>query len=135
MTPPVEYAKPANGKNQLSIATTFACPSGEGTADIVFRDTRGRAAGDRGLGGLGGRSFALAASGNTSRGDCLFAPQSVRLTPFAHVVVLIGNLFVEPGVPNRSQAAQGARSEAEELCRVISTGSPAAATSCTTGDA
>ncbi|AGF71166.1 hydroxymethylglutaryl-CoA lyase [Corynebacterium halotolerans] len=87
----------------LGVANTLAAISAG--ADVV----------DGALGGLGGCPFAPGASGNTSSEDLLFATQPEWLSPekFGHLVQLSEDLLVELGEPNRSKAAQGARSKAE----------------------
>jgi hydroxymethylglutaryl-CoA lyase len=66
------------------------------------------------LGGLGGCPFAPGASGNTATEDLVFGTRPDWLTPdrLAGLVTLGENLLAEPGEPNRSKAAQGARSRA-----------------------
>jgi hydroxymethylglutaryl-CoA lyase len=90
---------------------------------------------DGALGGLGGCPFAPGASGNTSSEDILFATRPGWLTTdtFAELVILSEKLLAELGEPNRSKAAQGARSKAEAFDWVIPSDSSAAGTPCTTG--
>ena len=79
---------------------------------------------DGALGGLGGCPFAPGASGNTSTEDLLFATRPDWLTPatLASMVEITEKLLAELGEPNRSRAAQGARSKAEAFDWVIGGG-------------
>ena len=98
-------------------------------ADVVFHghDTWGmgvanaRAAVDAGasvldgaLGGLGGCPFAPGASGNTATEDLAFAMRPDWLTPdsFRRLVSMGEQVTATLGEPNRSRAADGARSNA-----------------------
>jgi hydroxymethylglutaryl-CoA lyase len=85
---------------------------GLGVANTIAAIQAGAAMVDGALGGLGGCPFAPGASGNTSTEDLLFALQPEWLTPlvFAGIVTAGGRLLDELGEPNRSRAAQGARS-------------------------
>ncbi|NVM98505.1 hydroxymethylglutaryl-CoA lyase [Arthrobacter sp. SDTb3-6] len=95
----------------LGVANTLAAI--QAGADMV----------DGALGGLGGCPFAPGASGNTSSEDILFATRPGWLTTerFAGLVVLSEKLLAELGEPNRSKAAQGARSNAAAFAWVIPT--------------
>ena len=88
---------------------------------------------DGALGGLGGCPFAPGASGNTSSEDILFAtrPEWLTTETFGDLVVLSEKLLAELGEPNRSKAAQGARSKAAAFEWVLPADSAAAP--CTTG--
>jgi hydroxymethylglutaryl-CoA lyase len=85
---------------------------GLGVANTIAAIQAGAAMVDGALGGLGGCPFAPGASGNTSTEDLLFALQPEWLTPlvFAGIVTAGGRLLDELGEPNRSRAAEGARS-------------------------
>ncbi|MEU6266058.1 hydroxymethylglutaryl-CoA lyase [Saccharopolyspora shandongensis] len=87
---------------------------GLGVANSLAAIAAGAAEVDGALGGLGGCPFAPGAGGNTSTEDLLFALRPDWLTPdtFARIVELSGELLDELGEPNRSRAAQGARSSA-----------------------
>lgn len=87
---------------------------GLGVANTLAAIQAGAAMVDGALGGLGGCPFAPGASGNTSTEDILFAtrPQWLTTETFADLVVLSEKLLAELGEPNRSKAAQGARSKA-----------------------
>jgi hydroxymethylglutaryl-CoA lyase len=93
----------------LGVANTLAAI--QAGADMV----------DGALGGLGGCPFAPGASGNTSSEDILFAtrPEWLTTETFADLVVLSEKLLAELGEPNRSKAAQGARSKAPAFEWVI----------------
>ncbi|WP_353710904.1 hydroxymethylglutaryl-CoA lyase [Arthrobacter sp. K5] len=108
---------------------------GLGVANTLAAIQAGAAMVDGALGGLGGCPFAPGASGNTSSEDILFATRPGWVTPgtFADLVVLSEKLLAELGEPNRSKAAQGARSKAPAFGWVIPSDSPASATSCATG--
>ncbi|MBT2513484.1 hydroxymethylglutaryl-CoA lyase [Arthrobacter sp. ISL-30] len=88
---------------------------GLGVANTLAAIQAGATLVDGALGGLGGCPFAPGASGNTSSEDILFATRPGWLTPdtFAGMVALSEKLLAELGEPNRSKAAQGARSKAE----------------------
>lgn len=88
---------------------------GLGVANTLAAIQAGAAMVDGALGGLGGCPFAPGASGNTSSEDILFAtrPEWLTTETFADLVVLSEKLLAELGEPNRSKAAQGARSKAK----------------------
>src|SRR5215207_6192452 len=88
---------------------------GLGVANTLAAIQAGAAMVDGALGGLGGCPFAPGASGNTSTEDILFAtrPEWLTTEAFGELVVLSEKLLAELGEPNRSKAAQGARSKAE----------------------
>jgi hydroxymethylglutaryl-CoA lyase len=88
---------------------------GLGVANTIAAIQAGVAMVDGALGGLGGCPFAPGASGNTSTEDLLFALQPRWLTPqvFASIVTAGARLLEELGEPNRSRAAEGARSTAD----------------------
>lgn len=94
---------------------------GQGVANSLAAAAAGAAVVDGALGGLGGCPFAPGASGNTSSEDLLFATRPGWLDPdaFAGVVGLSEMLLGELGEPNRSKAAQGARSKATAFEWVI----------------
>jgi hydroxymethylglutaryl-CoA lyase len=85
---------------------------GLGVANTIAAIEAGAAMVDGALGGLGGCPFAPGASGNTSTEDLLFALQPPWLTPpvFTGVVAAGEQILAQLGEPNRSRAAQGARS-------------------------
>ncbi|MGI6876420.1 hydroxymethylglutaryl-CoA lyase [Amycolatopsis sp. 3B14] len=87
---------------------------GLGVANTLAAIAAGASEVDGALGGLGGCPFAPGASGNASTEDLLFALRPSWLTPssFARIVRLSGALLDELGEPNRSRAAQGARTSA-----------------------
>lgn len=87
---------------------------GMGVANTLAAIRAGATMVDGALGGLGGCPFAPGASGNTSTEDLLFALQPRYLTPavFTDIVIAAGRLLAQLGEPNRSKAAQGARSTA-----------------------
>ncbi|RAU90322.1 hydroxymethylglutaryl-CoA lyase [Mycobacterium colombiense] len=87
---------------------------GMGVANTLAAIRVGATMVDGALGGLGGCPFAPGASGNTSTEDLLFALQPRYLTPavFADIVIAAGRLLAQLGEPNRSNAAQAARSTA-----------------------
>ncbi|MGQ1838652.1 hydroxymethylglutaryl-CoA lyase [Kocuria turfanensis] len=87
---------------------------GLGVANTLAAIAAGASMVDGALGGLGGCPFAPGASGNTASEDLLFATQPEWLTPgvFADLVTLSEDLLNELDEPNRSKAAQGARSKA-----------------------
>lgn len=95
---------------------------GLGVANTLAAIRAGATMVDGALGGLGGCPFAPGASGNTSTEDLLFALQPPYLTPpvFADIVTAAGRLLAQLGEPNRSKAAQGARSTANAFEWVIS---------------
>jgi hydroxymethylglutaryl-CoA lyase len=88
---------------------------GLGVANTVAAIQAGAAMVDGALGGLGGCPFAPGASGNTATEDLMFALQPPWLTPpvFAGVVTAGERILGQLGEPNRSRAAQGARSSVE----------------------
>jgi len=88
---------------------------GLGVANTLAAIQAGAAMVDGALGGLGGCPFAPGASGNTSSEDILFATRPAWLTPgaFGELVILSEKLLASVEEPNRSKAAQGARSNAE----------------------
>jgi hydroxymethylglutaryl-CoA lyase len=94
---------------------------GLGVANTLAAIQAGAAMVDGALGGLGGCPFAPGASGNTSSEDILFATRPGWLTTetFGDLVVLSEKLLAELGEPNRSKAAQGARSRAEAFDWVL----------------
>lgn len=94
---------------------------GLGVANTLAAISAGATMVDGALGGLGGCPFAPGASGNTSSEDILFATRPDWLTTerFAGLVVLSEKLLAELGEPNRSKAAQGARSKAAAFPWVI----------------
>ncbi|WP_410870412.1 hydroxymethylglutaryl-CoA lyase [Nocardia sp. A7] len=87
---------------------------GMGVANTLAAVGAGATMVDGALGGLGGCPFAPGASGNTASEDILFATRPDWFTPatLADLVVLTEGLLTDLGEPNRSRAAQGARSEA-----------------------
>ncbi len=97
---------------------------GLGVANTLAAIGAGATLVDGALGGLGGCPFAPGASGNTSTEDILFATRPEWLTPdvFAGLVHLSEGLLAELGEPNRSRAAQGARSRAAAFEWVIGSG-------------
>ncbi|OBA60153.1 hydroxymethylglutaryl-CoA lyase [Mycobacterium sp. 1100029.7] len=88
---------------------------GLGVANTIAAIQAGADMVDGALGGLGGCPFAPGASGNTSTEDLLFALQPSWLTPavFSDVVTAGAQILAELDEPNRSRAAQGARSTAD----------------------
>jgi len=94
---------------------------GQGVANSLAAASAGAAVVDGALGGLGGCPFAPGASGNTSSEDILFATRPEWLDPaaFADLVGLSETLLAELDEPNRSKAAQGARSKANAFEWVI----------------
>lgn len=88
---------------------------GLGVANTIAAIQVGADMVDGALGGLGGCPFAPGASGNTSTEDLLFALQPKWLTPaiFSDVVTAGAELLDQLDEPNRSRAAQGARSKAD----------------------
>ncbi|MFJ6417105.1 hydroxymethylglutaryl-CoA lyase [Paeniglutamicibacter sp. NPDC091659] len=97
---------------------------GLGVANTLAAIGAGATLVDGALGGLGGCPFAPGASGNTSTEDILFATRPEWLTPdvFAGLVHLSEGLLAELDEPNRSRAAQGARSRAAAFEWVIGSG-------------
>jgi hydroxymethylglutaryl-CoA lyase len=88
---------------------------GLGVANTIAAIQAGATMVDGALGGLGGCPFAPGASGNTSTEDLLFALQPPWLTPpvFSGIVTAGERILGQLGEPNRSRAAQGARSSVE----------------------
>ncbi|MFI6040625.1 hydroxymethylglutaryl-CoA lyase [Nocardia sp. NPDC051321] len=88
---------------------------GMGVANTLAAIAAGAAMVDGSLGGLGGCPFAPGASGNTSTEDILFATRPDWFTPsiLAALVDESAELLAELGEPNRSRAAEGARSKAD----------------------
>jgi hydroxymethylglutaryl-CoA lyase len=87
---------------------------GQGVSNTLAAITAGAQLVDGSLGGLGGCPFAPGASGNTSTEDLLFATRPYWFTPamLADMIEMTDAMLIELGEPNRSKAAQGARSEA-----------------------
>lgn len=87
---------------------------GLGVANSLAAAAAGASEVDGALGGLGGCPFAPGASGNAATEDLLFALRPDWLLPdtFARIAELSSELLGELGEPNRSRAAQGARSSA-----------------------
>lgn len=85
---------------------------GLGVANTLAAIDSGACTVDGALGGLGGCPFAPGASGNAATEDLLFAMRPHWLTPsaFAELVRTAESLLTTLGEPNRSKAAQGARS-------------------------
>ncbi len=94
---------------------------GLGVANSLAAIDAGATMIDGSLGGLGGCPFAPGASGNTSSEDLLFATRPDWFTPatLASMVDVSEKLLAELGEPNRSRAAQGARSKAKAFSWVI----------------
>ncbi|MFB7875953.1 hydroxymethylglutaryl-CoA lyase [Nocardia sp. NPDC056064] len=94
---------------------------GMGVANTLAAVAAGASMVDGALGGLGGCPFAPGASGNTASEDILFATRPDWFTPerLASLVGLTEELLADLGEPNRSRAAQGARSEAAAFDWVI----------------
>lgn len=94
---------------------------GLGVANTLAAISAGATTVDGALGGLGGCPFAPGASGNTSSEDILFATRPSWLTPnlFGELVGFSEALLSELEEPNRSKAAQGARSKAHVFEWVI----------------
>ncbi|WP_104135455.1 hydroxymethylglutaryl-CoA lyase [Cryobacterium sp. Y62] len=88
---------------------------GLGVANTLAAISAGATMVDGALGGLGGCPFAPGASGNTASEDILFATRPQWLTPdvFGSLVRVSEALLIELDEPNRSKAAQGARSPAK----------------------
>ncbi|RDI54066.1 hydroxymethylglutaryl-CoA lyase [Nocardia mexicana] len=87
---------------------------GLGVANTLAAIDAGATMVDGALGGLGGCPFAPGASGNTATEDLLFATRPDWFDPatLAELVDHTDALLAELGEPNRSKAAQGARSKA-----------------------
>ena len=94
---------------------------GLGVANTLAAIDAGATLVDGSLGGLGGCPFAPGASGNTSTEDLLFATRPDWFTPstLASMVEVTDKLVAELGEPNRSRAAQGARSKSTAFDWVI----------------
>lgn len=94
---------------------------GLGVANTLAAIQAGATMVDGALGGLGGCPFAPGASGNTSSEDILFATRPEWFTPatLAELVGLSASLLADLDEPNRSRAAQGARSRARAFEWVI----------------
>jgi hydroxymethylglutaryl-CoA lyase len=94
---------------------------GLGVANTLAAIQAGATMVDGALGGLGGCPFAPGASGNTATEDLLFALRPQWLTPavFGRLVRAGEDVLAELGEPNRSKAAQGARSKADAFEWVI----------------
>ncbi len=94
---------------------------GLGVANSLAAAQAGAAVVDGSLGGLGGCPFAPGASGNTSSEDLLFATRPDWFTPatLATMVAATERMLAELGEPNRSRAAEGARSRASAFEWVI----------------
>ncbi|MGI5219527.1 hydroxymethylglutaryl-CoA lyase [Nocardia sp. CA-290969] len=94
---------------------------GLGVANTLAAIDAGAGMVDGCLGGLGGCPFAPGASGNTASEDILFATRPDWLTPetLARMIGISERMLSELGEPNRSKAAQGARSEAHAFEWVI----------------
>jgi hydroxymethylglutaryl-CoA lyase len=94
---------------------------GLGVANTLAAIDAGATLVDGSLGGLGGCPFAPGASGNTSTEDLLFATRPDWFSPstLASMVAITDKLLAELGEPNRSRAAQGARSKSTAFNWVI----------------
>ena len=94
---------------------------GMGVANALAAIAAGATTVDGALGGLGGCPFAPGASGNTATEDLLFGMRPDWLTPqvFADIVRLGEEITTTLAEPNRSKAAQGARSKAPAFPWVI----------------
>ncbi|MFI6868697.1 hydroxymethylglutaryl-CoA lyase [Nocardia sp. NPDC050406] len=94
---------------------------GMGVANSLAAIAAGADVVDGSLGGLGGCPFAPGASGNTSSEDLLFATRPEWFTPtvLADLVKMSESLLIELGEPNRSRAAEGARSTAKAFEWVV----------------
>ena len=94
---------------------------GLGVANTLAAIQAGASMVDGALGGLGGCPFAPGASGNTSSEDILFATRPEGFTPeaLAELVRISETLLADLDEPNRSRAAQGARSRARAFEWVI----------------
>jgi hydroxymethylglutaryl-CoA lyase len=97
---------------------------GLGVANGLAAVDAGAAALDGALAGLGGCPFAPGASGNTSTEDLLFALRPSWVTPstFGHLVRFGEQLVADVDEPNRSKAAEGARSTSHAFEWVIPAG-------------
>ena len=94
---------------------------GLGVANSLAAIDAGATMIDGTLGGLGGCPFAPGASGNTSSEDLLFALRPDWFTPntLASLVDTSEKMLAEIGEPNRSKAAQGAKSKSKAFDWVI----------------
>lgn len=94
---------------------------GMGVVNSLAALAAGAAMVDGSLGGLGGCPFAPGASGNTSSEDLLFATRPDWFVPatLATLVETTERLLAELGEPNRSRAAEGARSKATAFDWVV----------------
>ena len=94
---------------------------GLGVANSLAAIDAGATMIDGTLGGLGGCPFAPGASGNTSSEDLLFALRPDWFTPntLASLVDTSEKMLAEIGEPNRSKAAQGAKSKSRAFDWVI----------------
>ena len=94
---------------------------GLGVANSLAAIDAGATMIDGTLGGLGGCPFAPGASGNTSSEDLLFALRPDWFTPntLASLVDTTEKMLAEIGEPNRSKAAQGAKSKSKVFDWVI----------------
>ena len=94
---------------------------GLGVANSLAAIDAGATMIDGSLGGLGGCPFAPGASGNTSSEDLLFALRPDWFTPntLASLVDTTEKMLAEIGEPNRSKAAQGAKSKSKAFDWVI----------------
>ncbi|RJO79989.1 hydroxymethylglutaryl-CoA lyase [Nocardia panacis] len=94
---------------------------GMGVANTLAAVAAGAEMVDGSLGGLGGCPFAPGASGNTATEDILFATRPDWCPPgvLADLVRESEALLADLGEPNRSRAAEGARSKAEAFEWVI----------------
>jgi hydroxymethylglutaryl-CoA lyase len=94
---------------------------GLGVANSLAAIDAGATMVDGSLGGLGGCPFAPGASGNTSSEDLLFALRPDWFTPntLASLVDTTEKMLAEIGEPNRSKAAQGAKSKSKAFDWVI----------------
>jgi hydroxymethylglutaryl-CoA lyase len=92
-----------------------------GVANALAAAVAGATMIDGCLGGLGGCPFAPGASGNTATEDLAFAldPEWLNRDRFADLVRLGESVTKELSETHRSQAAQGARSEAHAFPWVI----------------
>lgn len=87
---------------------------GMGVANALAAIEGGASVIDGALGGLGGCPFAPGASGNTATEDLAFALRPDWTTPqtLRELVLLGEGVLADVGEPNRSRAAEGARSRA-----------------------
>lgn len=117
----VRTGTPFGSTNQRRIVFHGHDTWGLGVANSLAAIGAGARMIDGALGGLGGCPFAPGASGNTSSEDLLFATRPDWFTPtvLASMVGLADGLLTELGEPNRSRAAQGARSDARAFEWVV----------------